>query len=260
MSLPDAHRERIDHIPVIWIEPQESQKRRLVIFLNHLGGRKEATFPYLQDLAAKGFVALSFDAWQHGERGMEQPQELNKRVFSNFRRHMWPILGQTTLDTLRVIDWAVSELHVDPEIYMGGLSMGGDVAVAAAGVDKRIVRVAAVVSTPDWTRPGMADPFSPGNVLQQGIADSYAQYFYVRLNPITHLASYAHAPEIHFLCGEKDTHVPIEAAYRFQASLKDAYPNGADNITISLIPNFKHLDIKESALWWPECLAWLAKV
>jgi hypothetical protein len=37
----------------------------------------------------------------------------------------------------------------------GGVSTGGDVAVALAGVDPRIDRVAALVATPDWARPGM---------------------------------------------------------------------------------------------------------
>jgi cephalosporin-C deacetylase-like acetyl esterase len=95
----------------------------------------------LQDLAAKGYVALSFDAWQHGERGSESPQEILGRVFGNFRRHMWAILGQTSLDTLRVIDWAMSSLNVEPHVYLGGLSMGGDIAVTVAGLDQHIGRV-----------------------------------------------------------------------------------------------------------------------
>ena len=60
----------IDHIPVIWFEPQvKHSKRQLIIFLHHLGGSKETTVPFLHNLAERGYVALSFDAWQHGERG-----------------------------------------------------------------------------------------------------------------------------------------------------------------------------------------------
>jgi hypothetical protein len=94
-----------DHIPILWIHPASRHPApRLVIWLNGLTGTKEQMLPYLEDLAAAGFIALSFDAWGHGERGTEAPQELATRVFSNFRRAMWPILGQTTLDTLRVVD------------------------------------------------------------------------------------------------------------------------------------------------------------
>ncbi len=252
--------EWVDHIPVIWFEPQvHRSKRQLVIFLHHLGGSKETTVPYLQDLAAQGFVALSFDAWQHGERGTESSQEIFERVFGNFRRHMWPILGHTTLDTLRVIDWAVSSLNVEPHVYLGGLSMGGDIAVAAAGIDHRVMRVAAVVATPDWLRPGMEDVFHPGTVLPVGQPDSYARYFYDRLNPLTNLVSYTHAPDIHFMCGEKDTHVPPDGAFRFQSSLREVYPAAADNVTVTLIPDLRHLDIRDSNRWWPDCMAWLTR-
>lgn len=248
----------VDHIPVIWFEPQvHRSSRQLIIFLHHLGGSKESTVPMLKDIAAQGFVALSFDAWQHGERGTESREALVKRVFGNFRYHMWPILGHTTLDTLRVIDWAVSSLEVEPHVYIGGLSMGGDVAVAAAGIDYRIERVAAVVATPDWLRPGMEDAFHPGTPLPPGKADQYAEYFYHRLNPLTNLASYAHDPAIYFLCGEKDTHVPPDGAFRFQSALREIHPAAAEQIRIHLISGLRHLDIRDHRLWWPDCLAWL---
>lgn len=252
--------EWIDQIPAIWFEPQlQRSKRQLVIFLHHLGGTKETTIPYLQDLAARGYVALSFDAWQHGERGTESPQEILGRVFGNFRRHMWPILGQTTLDTLRVIDWAVSSLNVEPSIYMGGLSMGGDTAVAVAGVDHRIERVAAVVATPDWLRPGMEDISHPGTLLPTGKPDGYAKFFYDNLKPMTHLPDYEQAPEINFMCGEKDTHVPPDGAFRFQSALQELHTSAADRVTVSIIPNLTHLDVRDSSTWWPSCLEWLTR-
>jgi dienelactone hydrolase len=257
---PTSSTAQVDHIPVIWFEPQgDYSKRQLIIFLHHLGGAKETTIPFLQDLAAQGYIALSFDAWQHGKRGTESPQEILGRVFGNFRRHMWPILGHTTLDTLRVIDWAVSSLHVEPDVYMGGLSMGGDIAVAAAGIDHRIKRVVAMVATPDWLRPGMEDIFHPGTVLPAGEPDNYAQYFYDRLNPLTKLPSYAHAPDIQFICGEKDTHVPPDGAFRFHSALREVYPPVADKVTVTLIPGLKHLDVRDSNLWWPNCLSLLTR-
>lgn len=250
----------VDHIPVLWFEPQiQHHKRQLVLFQHPLGGTKETAIPFLRDLAAKGFVALSFDAWQHGERGRESQQEILNRVFSNFRRHMWPILGQTTLDTTRVLDWAVSSLNVEPSVYLAGLSMGGDVAVSAAGIDRRIQRVAAVIATPDWLRPNMEDVFQPGVILPTGKPDRYAQYFYDHLNPLTNLNAYAHAPQIHFICGEKDTHVPPAGAFQFQKTFQKMYPQAANKITVNLISNLKHLDAIDSSLWWPDGLAWLTQ-
>jgi len=116
---PSSSSAWVDHIPVLWVEPPVRHPvRRLILFLANLSGTKERTIPFLQDLAAAGFVALSFDAWQHGERGTESQEEMLSRVFGNFRRHLWPILGQTTLDTLRVIDWAVTTLDVQPRVIL----------------------------------------------------------------------------------------------------------------------------------------------
>lgn len=249
----------IDHIPVLYIAPpSQGPATRLVIWLNGLSGTKEQTLPYLQDLAAAGFLALSFDAWGHGERGTQAPQELLARVFGNFRREMWPILGQTTLDTLRVIDWAITALDVAPQVYMGGLSMGGDIAVAAAGIDHRIRRVAAMVATPDWSRPGMQDLFQPGTLLAPGVPDAYAQYFYDQLNPLTHLSAYAHAPHITFECAANDTHVPPDGAQRFQTALHQTIPSAADHIRINLIPDAGHLDARHP-IFWRNCLAWFTR-
>lgn len=244
----------IDHIPATWVEPvARSQPRCLIIFLPHFTGSKEQVSAFLKELAADGFVALSFDPWQHGERGTETREEMTARVFGAFRRHMWPILGQTTLDTLRVVDWAVSALGVEPDVRIGGLSMGGDIAVAAAGLDHRIKRVTAVVSTPDWLRPGMHDAFNPSQLLDQGNADAYAQYFYDQLNPSTHLGRYSHVPAINFYCGEKDTHVPAALAFNFQTALRRKYPEKSANVSIDLIPDLTHLDVRDPSRWWPEC-------
>jgi dienelactone hydrolase len=171
---------------------------------------------------------------------------------------MWPIIGQTILDTLRVIDWAVATLDVSPHIYMGGISMGGDIAVAAAGIDHRIQRVAAIVATPDWLRPGMQDLFNPGTLLAPGVPDSYAQYFYDQLNPLTHLGNYAHAPAITFECAANDTHVPPDGAQRFQAALRQSVPSAADRMRVNLIPDTGHMDTGEP-IFWQNCLAWFTQ-
>lgn len=258
---PTSSSARVDHIPVIWFEPQKHRSaRQLAMYLHPLSGTKELMVPYLQDLAAAGFVALSFDAWQHGERGIESREEIQARVFGNFRRHMWPILGQTTLDVLRVVDWAVGTLAIGPHVSIGGLSMGGDIAIAAAGIDHRIKRVAATIATPDWLRPGMQDLSNPGTILSPGEPDTYAQYFYNNLNPLTHLDAYASSPAILFVCGEQDTHVPPDGALRFQAALQEADPEAGNQVQVKVIPGLGHLDFLHAKPWWSDCLAWLTRV
>jgi dienelactone hydrolase len=240
----------VDHIPVLWLEPGvQRPERQLVLVVTGLGGTKEGTIPLLKDIAAAGFVALSLDPWQHGERAVEPQEQLGKRVFSNFRRYFWPILGQTALDILRVIDWAIATLRVSPSVYMVGTSMGGDIAVTAAGVDHRIERVATVVTSPDWLRPGMQG--------SHGEPDTYAQYFYDHLNPLTHLENYAHSPAMSFVVGEQDTNVPPGGALRFQKALKERYPAAGDKVQVKVVPGKNHFDFVAPDLWWAESLAWL---
>jgi uncharacterized protein len=220
----EVSRTLVDHIPVVWVEPSPRQREvPLALWLHPLSRSKEDSVPFLRELAGAGFSAVGFDAWQHGERATESGECILERVFGGFRRHMWPILGQTTIDALRVTDWAIAELGAGPEVVAGGVSMGGDVAVALAGVDER---VAAIVSTPDWTRPGMRDLADPSSVLPQGKADAYARWFYERLDPLTHVEAYARGPAIAFECGADDTHVPADGAQRFRAALGEAYPRG----------------------------------
>jgi uncharacterized protein len=44
---------------------------------------------------------------EHWDRTQEPSDQLMIRAFSHFRLNVWPILGHTTLDAVRVLDWAV---------------------------------------------------------------------------------------------------------------------------------------------------------
>jgi dienelactone hydrolase len=249
---------RVDGVPVAWVEPSGRRAGApLALWLPWLGSSKEAVLPFLGELAAAGFVAVTLDPWQHGERGGESPEALLGRVFGDFRRHMWPILGQTALDSLRVVDWALAELGAGPDVVAGGVSMGGDVAVALAGADRRIGRVAAVVATPDWTRPGMTDLMDPSRALPQGTPDAYARRLYERLDPFTHLRAYARGPAIDFECAGDDTHVPADGALRFQAALRSAYPDAGERVRVAVHPGLDHLDGARSPALSAGALAWL---
>lgn len=214
----NLQRAVIDHIPLCWCEPETATAqtpRRLAIWLPGFGGTKESVEPQLRELAQHGFVALSYDPYQHGERGVESRDELVSRIISNIRRHFWPILTHTAEEVPRIIDWAVNELGVEEQVCMGGISMGGDISVAATGVDQRIACVSACIATADWMRPGSHEP--PGQ------PDSYATMCYERRNPLTNLGFYRHCPAIAFECGALDTQVPPDGAQRFVAALASTY-------------------------------------
>src|SRR3954447_10517264 len=235
----------IDHIPAIWVEP-DATPAATALWLPPLSTNKEWVLPFLRELAGVGFLAVSFDPWQHGERGTESSEEIRARVFGSFRRHMWPILGQTTLDALRVLD------HFDSgDVLAGGVSMGGDVAVALAGIDPSVSRVATIVSTPDWTRPGMRDLADPSKDLPQGDADDYAQWFYKQLDPISHVERYARGQAILFECGGDDQHVPADGALRFADAV-------GDSVQVNIRPGLGHMDAMTPEVL-ANCLSWLSR-
>jgi uncharacterized protein len=254
----DVSTAMVDDIPVLWVEPASGRPRgRLALWLPPLTMTKETVLPSLRELAGNGCVAVSLDPWQHGERGSEPGEQLAARVFADFRRQMWSILGHTTLDCLRVIDWATETLGTGAEVVAGGVSMGGDIAVALAGIDARVAQVAAIVATPDWTRPGMRDLFDPSRALPQGRPDALAQWLYDHLDPMTHLDAYARGAAITFECAADDTHVPPDGALRFQRALREAHPAAAERVRVSLHPGLGHLDGARDRALAGNALAWL---
>ena len=233
-SVGEVQQYTFENIPIIWIEPDDMQTRRpLVVWQDQFTGYKERTIPLLKELASMGYIAVSYDNFQHGKRRIPGDR-IWKRVFSpnKFRKEMWPIIGQSVEDASKVIDWAQKNLNTSGDICMGGLSMGGDISVAAASNDKRIKCVAAVISTPNWKRPSMYDYYNNKILVLQGEADSKAQSFYDKYNPSTNIEKYAHKPAITFESGEHDKHVPASDANAFCEQLLTRFPGISINVTI----------------------------
>jgi hypothetical protein len=135
--------------------------------------------------------------------------------------------------------------------------MGGDIAVALAGIDTRIRRIAAIVATPDWTRAGMRELFDPSCLVDQGHAGPTARSFFDQLDPITHLDAYAHGPAIAFENGAADTHVPLDGAIRFRDALRTVHPNLADRVRVTAHPDVGHLDGAQNKALLNRGIDWL---
>ena len=155
---------KVGDVPVFYLEPTPEAlaasggRRRLIIWLPGFSGTKESVLPRLEDLAADGFTALSFDMAQHGERLVDADgarpatspplplfprpsfhfppcaaETFVLRVRSNLRKYFWEILAQSAEEIPSLIDWAIETLGCEPLVGVGGQSAGGDTALAAAG-------------------------------------------------------------------------------------------------------------------------------
>ncbi|MFN2323880.1 MAG: alpha/beta hydrolase family protein [Trueperaceae bacterium] len=245
---------KVEQIPVIWAMPDHAtRERRLVIWLAPGLSGMEVVKPDLERLAAAGFVAVSFDSWERGSRATEAPATLLPRAWANWPLVAWPLHGHGALEVLRVIDWAARAFDVAPPFSVGGVSAGGDIAVAAAGLDRRIGCVAAIVATPDWRRPGMR---VDGALVAPGEPDAYARFFYDRIDPLTNAGSYAHRPAMTFECGADDDHVPADGALRFQEALAGVYGDLRARVRVNLHPGVGHAIVPAMM---DDCVAWFAE-
>ena len=67
-------------IPVLFARPETTKAGgRLALWMHLLGGSKEAMVPFLLRLAEGGVAAVSFDAWQQGQRTNEPLDQLMTR-------------------------------------------------------------------------------------------------------------------------------------------------------------------------------------
>lgn len=245
MMAPEFSSGHLGEMPLLWARPGGDGPWPLALWLHAFSWSKEDVEPQLAELAVRGFIALSWDLPQHGARSTETRDELKLRVRTDLRRHFWPILAQGADEASRIIDWALAHLDIRPRIAIGGISMGGDIAVAAAGADRRIDRVAATLATPDWLRPGSHEP--------QGMAGEAEWNLYHRLNPLTNIDHYAHRPAMLFACGADDRQVPPEGAEAFVAASRELYADCPDRLRIACEPGTAH---RFTPWMWGKALQW----
>lgn len=226
------------------MEPRGARRKEAVIWLPGLTGKKEGVIHMLETMADNGFVAISFDPCGHGERRRESEEAFRNKIDRNKRRYFWPMMTITADEYPRVMDWAIDVLGVSGRFMAGGYSMGGDIALVAAGLDRRIEAVAACVSTPDWLRPGSDErPSDP---------DTYAVNCFNRSNPLTNPDRYSHSPAISFQNGAADGHVPPGGARRFRSLLEGAYAHCPDRFEIAEYETDHRVvpEMREGSLRW----------
>ncbi|PIE25825.1 MAG: hypothetical protein CSA58_13085, partial [Micrococcales bacterium] len=253
LSTLETH--RVGEVPVRVRRPRWRRPRGIVLWLPYLTGTAVDMDDALSRAARAGFIGVSLDPRRHGARADATRDDLHREVMGAFRRTMWPILGGTAEDARDVITWATGRFGVSGPVYAGGLSMGGDIAVALAGIDPRVQRVVSLGSTPDWTRPGMTVDGDPARPIDQGEPDQAAQAYYDAVDPITHPAAFDRQVEIRFHVGERDTHVPAEAAQRFAALLAGSRAH----VEVRPVVGFDHASVVGDRRIRRDAIAWLVR-
>lgn len=239
--------EYVGNIPIAYCLPNKDKANNsIAIWLPYLGGDKEAASKELQILASRGYFSISIDPWLHGERKGTLKRDIRDLVFNQFRFYMWQILGITTLDVFQIIDWAIDTFDLNDEVMIGGLSMGGDIAIALAGIDKRIKKVAAIGASPDWNRAGMTDVMDSKKIIEQGNPSNYGKWLYDKLNPTTNLKSFSKSLKLHIELGEFDTHINPQWTIAFKEAIYKNYSDTDDNIEIIINKGCNHLSLIQS--------------
>lgn len=141
---PDGPAERV---PALVVRPAEDAKRHpAVIVLHGTGGSKEGSRSWLDELAARGFVAVAIDGRYHGERagGAKGTEAYNAAIVRAWRSkpggpQEHPFYYDTCWDVWRTVDYLQSRPDVDPaRIGLIGISKGGIETWLAGAVDDRI--------------------------------------------------------------------------------------------------------------------------
>lgn len=234
----------VDNISIAFCKPDDNKSRRsIAIWLPYLGGNRDTGKRELQMLAKQGFFALSIDPWLHGERKANSKHGVRSLVFKEFRAYMWQILGITTMDVFRVIDWAIDKFDLKDNVVVGGLSMGGDIAIALAGIDKRVSRVAAIASSTDWNRQGMTDVMDKNKIIDQGTPTNFGQWLYDTLNPSTNLKSFSRPIQFHIELGGLDSHIHPKWTTDFKEALCKEYSVTEKNFEIVINEDCNHLSL-----------------
>jgi dienelactone hydrolase len=251
--------DRVNGIPVRLLVPQPKERSgHLAIWIPRFGGDKNETAEALTTLAQAGHVAVGIDPALHGERATQSPFGLFKKVFGNFRGHMWPLMGRTALDALHVVDWAVARYKLDQSVLAGGVSMGGDIALSLAVVDRRVSHVAGIAMSADWCRPEMTEIDKPGKLLDQGTPTSEGELLCRLFNPSVNTDRLDRDLAIRFELGGRDTHIRVSSANVFRDALAGNEPGRGVNIEIVVHEKSNHAETVFSAEINRATAEWLA--
>jgi dienelactone hydrolase len=285
---PDGSMERVPAIVVRpdWAKPGE--RLPAVIVLHGTGGRKEAMWPWLEQLAHRGFLALAIDGRHHGERagGAKGAKAYNEAITRAWRARPGgpqphPFYFDTCWDVWRTIDYLQTRPDVDPDrIGMIGSSKGGIETWLAGAVDDRVKVAVPMIAVQSFRWSLEHDRWQArANTIREAHAAAAADLGEPEVNrrvcralwskiipgmlyefdAPSMLRLFAGRPLL-ILNGEKDQNCPIEGAELAIASARAAYhaADAEDRLKVMIAKGVGHSVSSEqhdAALDW--FVAWL---
>ncbi|THF71958.1 alpha/beta fold hydrolase [Deinococcus sp. Arct2-2] len=139
-------------VPCLIERPVEGQAIRAICLVYHgAWAAKEGKLGVYSALTARGVAVVIPDAALHGERQEDTPPELNAREY------VWESVRRTVAEAPALID-ALQALLGPRPLWLVGSSMGGYVAQTLMQTERRIVRVAALITSGVWAEPDVRQP------------------------------------------------------------------------------------------------------
>ncbi len=256
-----------------------SGRRPVVIALHGTGGNKESQLPLLNELAAKGFIAVAIDGRHHGARiktGKKGADEYVDAMLQTWRTGQGkPFLYDTVWDVLRLLDYLVTRPDVDSaRIGAIGFSKGGMELYLAAALDERLAVVVPCIGVQSFkyaldhdawqSRAGTFQAALDAAAKEAGepVGAAFLRKFYDRVVPGIYgafdgpqmLPLLAPRPLL-AINGEIDARTPLAGVQECAANAKTAYDKAkaSDKFVLHIQPKTGHAvtpAAKQLALEW----------
>ncbi len=285
---PDGSIERVPALVVRTEHAKPGERMPAVIVLHGTGGRKEQMWPWLEQLAHRGILAIAIDGRYHGERasGTQGTEAYNKAIVRAWRTKRGapqehPFYYDTCWDAWRTIDYLETRPDVDPNrVGMIGISKGGIETWLAAAADDRVKLAIPAISVQSF-RFGLdhgrwqarantvreAHQAAADDLGRPTVDASVCEALWAKVIPgiraiydaPSMLRLFAGRPLL-ILNGELDPNCPIDGAELAFASARAAFhdADADDRLKIMVAKGAKHTVTHEqhdAALDW--CVTWL---
>jgi len=213
--------------------------RTLLHCHGHGSGLDQSLYSYIADFARRGYVVVSPEVRDFGERAFGKRGEMTcDRVYKLAAMLGKNLTGLRLWDFIRAIDYLETRQEVDPKrIACGGLSLGGELSMFLAAMEERIqcAFISGFVTTYEalefrvnncicYIIPGILNLCDMSDivgliaprpvVVQSGIKDPWMPIYYTR-------QAFAEAQEIYQAAGasEKVVHDAFDGVHQFHGEV-----------------------------------------